>query len=219
MRKILGSLISLSLLASLSIPVAAKTPEKVTSTNSAIASVVGANLMGNLPDGGFYPERFVSRAELATIMVKAFQLNKRQANSKPNITIGDVPANYPAYNDIQTVLKNGIMEGYRNNLFFPNQQVSRAEAIAIFSQAYGVFQFPDATVNEILSAYPDQNTIPSWARKAIATATSEGFIGGDTQGNLQPQKPMTRGEMATLLSNYLQRQQKQADTPIVPEVK
>jgi hypothetical protein len=219
MRKILSSLISLSLLASFSIPVAAKTPEKVTSNSNAIASVVAANLMGNLPDGSFYPERFVSRAELAKIMVKAFQLKKREASSKANIPIGDVPTNYPEYNDIQIVLKNGIMQGYRNNLFFPNQQVSRAEAIAIFSQAYGVFQFPDATVSEILSVYPDQNTIPSWARKAIATATSEGFIGGDTQGNLQPQKPMTRGEMATLLSNYLQRQQKQPETPIVPEVK
>ncbi|AFZ00450.1 S-layer homology domain-containing protein [Calothrix sp. PCC 6303] len=219
MRKILASLISLSLLGSLSIPVTAKTPEKLTSTTGAIASVIAANLMRNFPDGGFYPERFVSRGELATIMVKAFQLNKREASKRENVTIGDVPATYPAHNDIQTVLKNGIMEGYRNNLFFPNQQVSRAEAIAIFSQAYGVFQFPDTTVSEILSIYPDQNSIPTWARKAIATATSEGFIEGDTQGNLQPQKPMTRGAMATLLNNYLQRQQKQPETPIVPEVK
>lgn len=219
MRKILGSLISLSLLTSLSLPVAAKTSEQVTSNTKAITSVVAANLMGNLPDGEFYPERFVSRAELAKIMVKTFQLNKRQASTQANVTIGDVPTNYPEYNDIQTVLKNGVMQGYRNNLFFPNQQVSRAEAIAIFSQAYGVFQFPDATVNEILSVYQDQGTIPAWSRKAIATATSEGFIQGDNQGKLQPQKPMTRGQMATLLSNYLQRQQKQPETPIVPEIK
>jgi S-layer homology domain len=217
MRKILSSLVSLTLLGSFSVSVAAKTPQIAVS--NAIASVVAANLMGNFPNGSFYPEKFISRAELAKIMVKAFRLEKRQASTQPNIVIKDVLPTYPEYNDIQIVLKNDIMEGYRNNLFFPNQQVSRAEAIAIFSQAYGVFQFPDATVNEILSSYPDQSTIPAWARKAIATATSEGFIGGDNQGNLQPEKPMTRGDMATLLSNYLQRQQKQADTPIVPEVK
>jgi hypothetical protein len=219
MRKILSSIVSLTLLGSFSVSVAAKTPEIALSNTNAIASVVAANLMGNFPNGSFYPERFMSRAELAKIMVKAFRLEKREASSKPNIAIKDVLPNYPEYNDIQIVLKNDIMQGYRNNLFFPNQQVSRAEAIAIFSQAYGVFQFPDETVSEILSIYPDQRSIPAWARKAIATATSEGFIGGDNQGNLQPEKPMTRGDMATLLSNYLQRQQKQPNTPIVPEVK
>jgi len=193
------------------IPVAAQNSDP-------IAQVIAANLMRNFADGKFYPERMISRAELAVIMVKAFHLNKRQNLPKENITVADVPANHWAFNDIQTILKTGIMRGYRDNLFFPNQQVTRAEAIAIFAQAYGVFQFPDDTVSEILAPYSDQKSIPTWARKAIATVFSEGFITPDNQGNLLPLKPMTRGDVAYLLSRYLQRQQKQPDTPIVPEV-
>jgi S-layer homology domain len=183
-----------------------------------IAQVIAANLMRNFADGKFYPERMISRAELAVIMVKAFQLNKRQGLSKESITVADVPVSHWAFNDIQTILKTGIMQGYRDNLFFPNQQVTRAEAIAIFAQAYGVFQFPDDTVREILAPYPDQSSIPTWARKAIATVISEGFITSDNQGNLLPLKPMTRGDVAYLLSRYLQRQQSQPETPIVPEI-
>jgi ribosomal protein L27 len=49
--------------------------------------------------------------------------------------------------NMQTVLKTDIMKGYRGNMFFPNQKVTRAEWLAIFAQAYGVFQFPDQTIN------------------------------------------------------------------------
>jgi hypothetical protein len=106
---------------------------------------------------------------------------------------------------MQTVLKTDIMKGHRGNMFFPNQKVTRAEGLEIFAQAYGVFQFPDQTINEILTPYPDAATIPNWARKAITTVITEGFINTGAQGNIQPLLPMTRGDMAYLLGKYLQR--------------
>ncbi|MDZ7960789.1 MAG: S-layer homology domain-containing protein [Aulosira sp. DedQUE10] len=184
--------------------------------SEAIQQVVATKWMSNSPDGNFYPERFVSRAELAAIMVKVFRLDKRQATSKENVATPDVPSSHWAFNDIQTVLKTDIMKGYRGNLFFPNQRVTKAEALAIFAQAYGVFQFPDDTVKEILSSHPDAGSIPTWARQAIATVITEGFLTIDAQGNIFPLRPMTRGDMADVLSKYLQRQQKQPQTPIVP---
>lgn len=181
-----------------------------------IQSVVAAQLMSNFSDGNFYTERLISRAELASIMVKAFRLDKRQAISKENVIISDVSPSNPAFKDIQIVLKTDIMKGYRGNMFFPNQKVTRAEALAIFAQAYGVFQFPDETVNEILASHPDAGTIPDWAKKAFATSLSEGFVNTDTLGNISPLKPMTRGDMAYTLSKYLQRQQPQPETPEAP---
>jgi hypothetical protein len=115
-------------------------------TSNPIAQVVAAKVMTNYPDGQFYPERLLSRAELASIMVKAFHLEKRQAVTKENVKVTDVASSNPAFNDIQIVLKTDIMKGYRGNLFFPNQRITRAEALAIFAQAYGVFQFPDESV-------------------------------------------------------------------------
>ena len=173
-----------------------------------IEQVVTAGLMSNLPDGQFHPESFINRAELASILVKAFGLDKRAAANQENlIEIKDVPNNNPAFNDIQTVLKTGIMKGYRDNMFFPNQKVTRAEAFAIFAQAYGVFQFPDNTIEAILANYPDVASIPSWARKSLATALNEGFVNTDAQNNINPLQPMTRGDMAYALSRYLERQQ------------
>ncbi len=184
--------------------------------SDSIKQVLAAKLMTNFADGNFYTERLISRAELASIMVKAFRLDKRQAISKQNLVVPDVPPSNPAFNDIQIVLKTDIMKGYRGNLFFPNQKVTRAEGLAIFAQAYGVFQFPDDTVNEILASHPDAVTIPDWAKKAIATVISEGFVNTDPKGNIAPLKPMTRGDMAYVLSKYLLLQQPQPETPLIP---
>ncbi|MBD2297804.1 S-layer homology domain-containing protein [Nostoc sp. FACHB-190] len=207
------------LLQSFPVNVQAQSTETPSQTSSdSIQQVIAAKWMTNSPDGNFYPERLVSRAELASIMVKVFRLDKRQAVSQENVVIADVPASNRAFNDIQIVLKTDIMKGYRGNLFFPNQRVTRAEALAIFAQAYGVFQFDDDSVNEILASHPDAKSIPAWARRAIATVVSEGFVKTDSQGNLSPLQPMTRGDMAYVLSKYLQRQQKLPDTPEVPTV-
>jgi hypothetical protein len=216
MRQLLGSLSLMALLQFVPNIVHAQEKPSTEKSSNPIAKVIAAKVMTNYPDGQFYPERLLSRAELASIMVKAFQLDKRQAVTKENVKVTDVPPANAAFNDIQIVLKSDIMKGYRGNLFFPNQRVTRAEALAIFAQAYGVFQFPDETVNEILAPYPDAASIPSWAKKAIATVTSEGFVNTDAQGNLSPLQPMTRGDMADVLSKYLQRQQPQPETPAVP---
>lgn len=182
--------------------------------SKAIKRVTNAKLMTSDSDGNFHSERLMSRAELAAIMVKTFRLDKRNLEAE-DVEVADVPSSHWAYDDIQTVLKTGIMKGYRGNLFFPNQRVTRAEGLAIFAQAYGVFQFSDNTVADILSPYSDAESIPSWAKKAVATVVAEGFV-EESQGKISPLKPMTRGDMAYVLSQYLERQQPQPDTPVVP---
>ena len=179
-----------------------------------VEQVVQAGLMTKDSNGNFNAEGIISRAELASILVKTFQLERRNTAQKPDISVPDVPNSYWGYNAIQTVLKTGTMSGYRDGLFFPNQRVSRAEALAIFAQAYGVFQFPEENVSEILARYPDAGEIPTWARKSMATALYERFVNieGDTN-KINPLKPMTRGDMAYALSRYLEKQTRPGSVP------
>lgn len=219
MKYLLGTLSLVALLQTLPvIPSVQALETSAVSKEKEIQQVIKAQLMTNFPDGQFYPERLISRAELAEILVKTFHLEKRLAAKQADAFVADVPRNHRAYKDIQIVLKTDIMKGYRGNMFFPNQRITRAEALAIFAQAYGVFQFPNDTVNEILTPYPDAGSIPDWARKAIATVISEGLINIDNQGNINPLRPMTRGDMAYILSKYLLRQQEQPETQVVPGV-
>jgi hypothetical protein len=218
MRKFVGIISLLTLLQYSPVSVNAQSVQTSSDiTSSQIQQVIAAKWMTNFNNGNFYPERIITRAELASILVKVFRLDKRDAAKSEKVIIAqDVPTSHPAYQDIQTVLKTDIMKGYRGNMFFPNQRVTRAEALAIFAQGYGVFQFPDDTVDEILREYPDADTIPTWARKAIATVLTEEFVNTDTEGRILPLQPMTRGDLAYVLSKYLQRQQVQSETPEAP---
>lgn len=208
MRRLLGTLSLLALLQAFPAVVYAQTQPAAQQANDPISQVVAAKLMTPYPDGNFRPEQVISRADLASILVKTFQLDKRvAAQQRILVQVPDVPTTHWAYNDIQTVLKTGIMKGYRGNLFFPNQKINRAEAFSIIAQAYGVFQFPDQTVQQILARYPDSAQLPGWAKKSIATALYEGFVNTEQSGNIAPNNPMTRGDMAYALSRYLERQQ------------
>ena len=183
-----------------------------------IDRVVNAGLMNKDASGNFNPDGIVSRADLAVILVKTFGLERRKTAQKPDIELPDVPNSYWAYSAIQTALKTGTMRGYRDGMFFPNQRVTRAEALAIFAQAYGVFQFPETSISEILAKYPDAGEIPDWARKSMATALYEGFVNFDVATNkINPLKPMTRGDIAYALSKYLERQVRPTSLPVPDE--
>lgn len=187
-----------------------------------VDQVVEAGLMTRYPDGDFRADLVLSRAQLATILVKTFQLDQRlsgestgqSGTAAPSITqLRDVPPSYWAYNDIQIALRSGVMRGYREGRFYPDQRVTRAEAFSIFAQAYGVFQFPEETIATVLARYPDAGEAPGWARTALATALYEGFVNTDINNQIYPARPMTRGDMAYALSRYLDRQESPADIP------
>lgn len=171
-----------------------------------IQRVLTAGLMNGYPDGKFHPEGHVTRAELAHILVKTFKVDVRQPQNFDKSNMADVPEGHWAYNDIATALKANVMEGYRPGQFYPNQAVTRAEAFAIFAQAYGVFNFDDQQVQSTLGEYKDAKDIPSWATKAMVTALHEGFVNtNELSAHIYPNKPMTRGDMAYALNQYLKR--------------
>lgn len=118
MRQLVSTFCTIVLLQGLPVVVQAQAQPTLQSPSNPIEQVVAAGLMTNLPDGQFHPERFISRAELASILVKTFGLDKRAAASQASaIEVKDVPSNHWAFNDIQVVLKTGIMKGYRDNMF------------------------------------------------------------------------------------------------------
>ncbi|MGE5660595.1 MAG: S-layer homology domain-containing protein [Actinomycetota bacterium] len=209
MRKLIATFSLIALAQTWPLAVSAQTP-----VGDPIDRIVATGWMTPDSRGNFNPEGIVSRAELASILVKTFQLDRRATAQKPNVSVPDVPTSYWGYQAIQIVLKTGTMAGYRDQMFFPNQRVSRAEALAIFAQAYGVFQFPEGTVTDILAQYPDAGEIPTWARKSLATALYEGFVNVDSGTNkINPLKPMTRRDMVYALNQYLNRQERPTAIP------
>lgn len=139
----------------------------------------------------------ITRADLAQLLVKTLQL--RPLSQK--VQAKDVPESYWAHLEIQTVLSRGIMTRDRQGKFYPNQSVSRAEALATLAKAQGKKSLPAPTVNAILSRYPDAIQIATADRSAIAMSLQAGIL-PLSSGKIAPHTPMTRIDMVRALSIY-----------------
>lgn len=88
----------------------------------AIAAVEEYGIIKGRSDGIFSPNGNLTRAEMATILTRAYNLT-----GKSSVAFKDVPSTHWAYGYIQTLVANNLTGGYPDNTFRPNQQLSRAE--------------------------------------------------------------------------------------------
>lgn len=104
----------------------------------------------------FNPKMPVLRSELAVILSEGFELKGRGSKS-----YSDIPADYWAKDWIYGALSQGVMIGYPDNKFRPDQPVTKAEVFATIAQ---LIQVP---IDRSLIVPPfkgkDIQYIPRWA--------------------------------------------------------
>lgn len=87
-----------------------------------------------------------------------------------------------------------ILFGIKENIIGPSQLVTRAQAVAMMGRALGLdgkersTRFTDVGSNNFASGY-------------IESAAEKGYLSGFPDGTFRPEQPVTRAEMAILLSN------------------
>lgn len=96
---------------------------------------------------------------------------------------------------VDYVLRNGLMNGYSNGAFGPNDNLSRAQFAQILFNKEG-----RPVVNYLLQ-YGDVAT-GAWYTEAVRWATSQGIVGGYGNGNYGPDDPITREQLAVMLWRY-----------------
>ncbi|PWW29392.1 beta-lactamase superfamily II metal-dependent hydrolase [Cytobacillus oceanisediminis] len=89
---------------------------------TSIGAVAKADIMGGYSGGSFKPNAAITRAELAAMLVRAYDLT-----GKSSISFKDVSTKHWAYGVIQVLVHNDITGGYPDNTFRPNSNVNRAE--------------------------------------------------------------------------------------------
>ena len=114
----------------------------------------------------------------------------------------DVPAGCWYTDAIVWAAQNGIVCGFGDGTFRPNEAVTRAQA-AVMLYGYAAFTGADVTARADLSAYSDAGQIPSWAMDAMQWANARRLIVGRDSSHLAPNGGATRAEMAAILSAYI----------------
>ena len=165
---------------------------------SAIKRVYTRGLMVGMDEKTFAPDQQLSRAMLAVILY-AMAGEPAVTGESP---FTDVPAGCWYTDAIVWAAQNGIVCGFGDGTFRPNEAVTRAQA-AVMLYGYAAFTGADVTARADLSAYSDAGQIPSWAMDAMQWANARRLIVGRDSSHLVPNGGATRAEMAAILSAYI----------------
>ena len=148
----------------------------------------------------FLPESTLSRAEAVAMLARlAVDSNGNLLYTSETGETGfsDVPAAawYAPY--VSFAQKYGLVNGYSDGTFRPEQPVSRAELVkllsAFFPEASGTASFPDVPADY-------------WAADVIAFAADRGWVSGYPDGTFQPERSISRAEAVKLVNQALGRQ-------------
>ena len=168
---------------------------------TAIEALAARGIIDGKSDGNFDPEGSMTRAEFATIVVRALGLTPAA-----NDTFTDVPASswYAPY--VGTASSFGLINGVGGGRFNPDGTITRQEAAVMVSRAAELCgmdtEMDTAAVRNMLAQFPDYMTSAEWARAQLAFCYREGIL-SQTELNIRPQDAVTRAEVAQMLFNLL----------------
>ncbi|MEN6326623.1 MAG: GEGP motif-containing diheme protein [Syntrophomonas sp.] len=156
-----------------------------------INELIAAGVIKGYQDGSFKPDNKISRAEFAIILVKAFKL--APGNGK---VFGDCTSHW-AKDSIATAAANGIISGYSDSKFGPDDMITREQMAVMIVRAKKL------TLEKGDKQFADSGKFSPYALQAIATAAKAGLISGYPDNTFKPQGETTRAEAAALVAKAL----------------
>ena len=149
----------------------------------------------------FYPNRTITRAELAKMAVKSAQYKGKLpiAIVSTDKVFCDIATSDWVHEFAALLVSKGI-NGISDNCtqgkkFLPNQSVTRAEALKMLFLLYGVNVSGSSTFKDIA-----QN---AWYSSYVATAARLGLVNGYQDGTFRPNGLLTRAEMSKVVSHLM----------------
>ena len=148
------------------------------------------------PDGMVYPQKNITRAEVATIFFRLLEDETREANMTKSNGYNDMKDGAWYTCAVSTLSKMGIIKGYEDGSFKPDASISRAEFAAIAARFDPDGDTTPATFSDVSS---------HWAKDEISIAANHGWIKGYEDGSFKPDQKITRAETMTLVNRVLKR--------------
>ena len=157
------------------------------------------------PDGSYKPDIPVTRAEFASMAIKA--LGQENTDVTQDINFIDVTPDFWAYNQIKKAVYFDLIPNAKGSSYRPFDSVTRAEAINIAVNALTTNQISQQRANDIISkSYEDYTQMPAWFLMAAAKAHILDLVVvmPGREGKMEAERPANRAEVAMILYKMMQ---------------
>ena len=194
MKRIAVFILALTLILAMALPASAAGFSDVKGhwAQSYIATWADKGVINGYPDGTFRPDQQITRAEVTKILALAYEMETDVA--KTNFT--DVFENDWYYIFAQACAANGVVNGYPDGSFLPNNAIIRSEAVKMVCLAAGLTERESGVETE---NFKDVGSIPQWAVGYWNALYHAGVIDGYEDATLRPVQNITRAEFVKIL--------------------
>lgn len=152
--------------------------------------------MVGYPDGTFMPQANITRAEVAAIIYRLMTPASRAKFSSADCMFSDVQAGMWFNESVCTLVKAGIISGYPDGTFKPNQSITRAEFSSMIARMFSVSYVGNNSFEDING---------HWAQSYMNILSKLGILKGDSNGNANPDANLTRAEAAAMCNRLVGR--------------
>ena len=164
--------------------------------HDAVDYVVEHGIMTGTSATTFEPNTTLSRAMVAQILYNL----EGQPTVTGESTFTDVSGHW-AIDAITWAQKTGVVDGYEDNTFRPENNVTRQE-FAQMMYNYAAYKDYDLSAKGDLSQFTDGDSVQEWAVTAMSWANGNALINGHDDGTLEPGGTTTRAQAASILMRF-----------------
>lgn len=160
------------------------------------------------PDGTFKPDDNVTRAEFASMSIKA--LGQEHTTIAQPVKFTDIEPGFWAYDAIQKALYFDLIScPPEGQPFRPDDTVTRAESISVSVNALTTEQISNIKAKEVLSKkFADVNEVPEWFLIPAGKAEILNMlvtIPSKDKARIEANRPATRAEVAAILYDMMEQ--------------
>ncbi len=157
-------------------------------------------LMDGVSGSSFQPEEPLTRAVLAEALYRLagspLEAAGEEDEQEEVSPFTDVDADHPSFAAIRWAKANGVVSGYPDGTFRPEDSITREEiAVLLWTNQEQQEPVPQAP-------YTDREEISDWALPGVEWAYEAKMMSGNTDGTFLPHNNTTRAEGATIVMNY-----------------
>jgi len=149
----------------------------------------------------FTPYGNITRAMMITVLYRA----EGEPEVTGKSTFEDIDENAYYAKAVVWGQQNGIIKGYSDSEYAPNQDILR-EQIAAIMYRYAKYKGYDVSAGEktTIFSYDDFGSISNYAVPAMQWAVGSGMIIGETESTLEPEGFAKRVEIAAMLHRFIE---------------
>jgi hypothetical protein len=166
-----------------------------------IEVLASRGIISGMDADSFAPDATMTRAQFASVIVRALNLPQKQADVFADVRKGDWYRSAVA-----TAHSYGLVSGRTKTTFDPNGTITRQEAASMVARAakycgMDTSMEQGAIMNQ-LTLFGDYPSVSNWARESVAFCYKEGILNQE-DWNIEPARNITRSEVAEMLYHLL----------------